>query len=70
MSKSGKKNVGATNSKSDFFKNIHNELSSGVRNPSSTVTSKIISLRPSQNVGAQRVVKRVVYQSGTPGLFL
>ena len=40
-----------------------NDLSLGVRNRSDTVTSKICSLRPSQNMGAQRVV----YQSGTPG---
>ena len=33
-----------------------NDLSSGVRNRSSTVTSKIFSLRPNQNMGAQRVV--------------
>ena len=37
-----------------------NDLSSGVRNRSDTVTSKISSLRQSQNMGAQRVV-------GTPG---
>ena len=40
-----------------------NDLSSGVRNRSDTVTSKICSLRSSKNMGAQRVV----YQSGTPG---
>ena len=39
------------------------DLSLGVRNRSDTVTSKICSLQPSQNMGAQRVV----YQSGTPG---
>ena len=39
-----------------FLKISINESSSGVRNKSSTVTSKIFSLRPSQNMRAQRVV--------------
>ena len=46
-----------------FLKISINDLSSGVRNRSDTVTSKICPLRPSQNIGAQREV----YQSGTPG---
>ena len=44
-----------------FLKISINALSSGARNRSSTVTSKIFSLQPSQNMGAQRVVK-----SGVP----
>ena len=46
-----------------FLKISINDLSSGVRNRSDSITSKICSLRPSQNMGAQRVV----YQFGTPG---
>ena len=39
-----------------FLKISINDLSWGVRNRSTTVTSKIFSFRPSQNMGAQRVV--------------
>ena len=44
-----------------FLKISVNDLSSGVRNTSRTVTSKIFSLQPSQNMGAQCMVK-----SGAP----
>ena len=55
--KKSKKKMSALQTVSLIFLKISiNELSSGVRNRSSTVTSKIFSLRPSQKMGAQRMV--------------